>query len=189
MRRRLHYAVLVLAAATVVLVLWPAQDRTPDPADMIGPVEVEPVPHVIQLRLAAKTRLAAEVAANRRPLLEAAALFDALDRVAPAVKSAPLDLDAVQIPIRTRTPEEKSCWRVARWVYGLSPPGTDTSPAVARLAAEFRAELAVHGAIHLPDATTLEPAQSLLEEAEEQWETWAHGHVAPSPLGPRYSGE
>src|SRR5439155_24395348 len=83
--------VAVVLAATLVYCPpepdAPAVEASPETAAL-----AVPLPEVAVLRGLAKDRIAREVAAGRRPLVEAVALFAALDRVPPeAVESSRLD--------------------------------------------------------------------------------------------------
>ena len=120
------------------------------------------------LRTCAKQRIAREAADGRRSLVEAAALFGALNRFPPETPALSL-LDthhwALSAPVHTE--DERLCRQVVQWVSGfwLSEGPEYAAAAVARLNAEFREELCRHGAIRLPDPSGLPTAQELLEQA------------------------
>jgi hypothetical protein len=177
MRKQDHSALAVAAVGGLVFAL----DRLapPDAAaptdDAAGWAAVEfhpPLPGVVFLRCRAKELLAEEVAAGRRSLWEAAALFGALNRLPPE-PGGPLAFEDAEVSIPTATEAGRLCSQVARWV--LIRPGrslAESRAAVARLVTEFRAELRARGGIRLPDPAGLEPAESLI------------ARVRPSPEAP-----
>jgi hypothetical protein len=116
------------------------------------------------LRLLAKGRLTREVAAGRRPLLEAAALFRALDRRPPA-PADPAGMPAGSAGVLTA--EARWCRQVLTWVAALPGPAAPAEAVVARLEAEFAA-LRRRGPIRLPDPSRLESADSLLDHARAE---------------------
>jgi hypothetical protein len=72
------FLAVVLAAALPIVFCHraPGPDQPPEPS---SPEASAPAPDIVTLRLAAKEQIAREVAAGRQPLVEAAALFGALN--------------------------------------------------------------------------------------------------------------
>jgi hypothetical protein len=118
----------------------------------------------IRLRSAAKFQLAREVAAGRRTLEEAAALFCELDRLPPAAGPAVADLFNVDVPVAARTAAERACRQVINFV-SVAVPGEAGAAAEARLVAHYRAEVARRGTVRLPDPAALTPVRELLDQA------------------------
>jgi hypothetical protein len=154
--------------------------RPPEPVEPVVPpraaARADGWPAAVVLRAIAKDQLARDVAAGRRSLPEAAALFRELNRLPPVpTDSADLSEADLSMPIPGRTDEERYCQRVVTHVQAALHHDPDRAAAVvARLAAEFREELDRHGAIGLPDPAALEPVQGLLQRAgesltEAQW--------------------
>lgn len=165
---RRYVALAFVAAAGLFFALRP---RPPEPDDPPDADPTEQLSEVVHLRIQAKARIAREVIAGRRPLLEAAALFRELDRL-PPVAEVQFGWIPVRLPFPTRTEEEKYCRSVAVWVWTWSTnartPGDDSADeraaaAVARLVAEFENERGRCGAIRLPDSSALESAAALIE--------------------------
>jgi hypothetical protein len=128
----------------------------------------EGVSETAVLRPLAKRLLAREIADGRRSLVEAAALFGALNRLPPETPELALLDDnhwALSDPVHSE--DERLCRQVIQWVEALritdSPEYADA--AVARLIAEFREERRRHGAIRLPDPSPPVPVHELLEQA------------------------
>jgi hypothetical protein len=155
----------VLTGALVV-VFCP---HVPDPAEGITPPETEALaegfPETVVLRVAAKRQIAREVAAGRRSLVEAAALFGALNRLPPETARLSLS-DAYPSPLSApaQTEDERLCRQVIEWVdYMLRTESDERAAAgVARLNEEFQENLRRHGTVRLPDPSALPPAQEIL---------------------------
>jgi hypothetical protein len=116
----------------------------------------------------AKDQLARDAAAGRRSLVEAAALFRALDDRRPAAPAPPC-ADPTDLPLRVPadTAAGRYCRQVVLYAHAIlknEAPGL-AAAAVARLEAEFGAGVRVHGAIRLPDAAAVEPVEELLRQA------------------------
>jgi hypothetical protein len=163
---RLKLLALTLAGLVAFALLGrpPGPEAPPPPAG-----EAEPSPEIVASRLIAKGQIAEDVAAGRRSLVEAAALFGALNRLPPLAPDPTLRDEWYPPPLRVpiRTNAERLCRQVADWV---TPRLWEKDPAreaevVARLEAEFREELRAHGAIRLPDPSALTPVQELLDAA------------------------
>ena len=145
--------------------------RAPEPGQVLEP----PSPAVVAssdtaiLRLVAKRLIAREAADGRRSLVEAAALFGALNRLPPEPTLAPPPLAHPLTQLPGRTDEELLCQHViasAGAVLHDESPG-EVEEAVARLEAEFWEELHRHGALRLPDPSGLPSAHELLEQARK----------------------
>jgi hypothetical protein len=172
MKRWPYVALACTLAGTVAVVCCP---HVPEPAESIPTTETEAsvavVPKTAFLRFIAKKLIAREVAEGQRSLLEAAALFGALNRLPPETPElSPQDNSTygwvLNDPVRTE--DERLCRQVVQWVdaFRLSDPPEYAAAAVARLLAEYR-ELHQHGAVRLPDPPTLPSAQELLERARK----------------------
>lgn len=153
---------LALTAGALVVALYP---RPPLPAEPLWPGVSEGDRRLSETRMLrhfAKALIADEVIGGRRPLLEAAALFGALNRLPP--EPLPLsvaDVDPSLWRIPARTDEERLCRQVVAWVSHRTPRD-QADAAVARLAAEYRWEVHAQGAIRLPDLASLEWPHELL---------------------------
>src|SRR5262245_21940807 len=161
---------LTLTVATAVVCC----PRTPEPAEPDAAPEAEVfgalVPEAMALRIHVKHQIAREVAAGRRALVEAAALFGALNRLPPESVEPPI-LDGIDASLRLpkRTDEERLCWLVIAQVKAVldKEPPDRVAAVVARLEAEFWEELRRHGVLRLPDPSTLPSAHELLERARK----------------------
>jgi uncharacterized NAD(P)/FAD-binding protein YdhS len=147
--------------------------RAPSPDESIEPFSPElsaPAPDGVGLRSEAKRIIACEVASGQWSLVETAALFGALNRLSPMAPELSLQDNppfswVLSDPVHTE--EERLCRQVVQWVDVLrrteSPEYVDA--AVARLTAQFRQELQTRGAIRLPDPSSLESFENLLNRA------------------------
>jgi hypothetical protein len=154
--------VLGLAAGTLVTALYPHPPQLAEPLWPGVSGGDRRLSETRMLRCFAKALIADEVIGGRQPLLEAAALFGALNRLPPE----PLPLSVADVEksvwgIPSRTDEERLCRQVVAWVSHRMPRD-QADAAVARLAAEYRWELHAQGAIRLPDPASLESPQELL---------------------------
>jgi hypothetical protein len=160
---------VVLVGALTVIVGCPIEEDDPLAAlaadDAVRSISARPISAVLPLRILSKEQIAWEVAAGRRSLVEAAALFGALNRVVPAAPGLVTHdnyYSDLQVPVRTD--EERLCQQVVDWVAGIlqrERPG-QTQGVVARLTAEFHWERRRHGAIRLPDPATVPGAAEIL---------------------------
>src|SRR5262249_9606431 len=126
-------------------------------------------PDTIVLRQLAKNFVAREVAAGRRSLVEAAGLFEALNRLPPAPPPLPPYPNPRALLLPGRTEAERLCPQAVVYlkvVLADGPPG-ELQAVLARLEAEFREELHRHGEIRLPDPSSLPPAQDVLEQVRK----------------------
>jgi hypothetical protein len=163
----------VVVVLTALLVCRPPEPAAPLPspdADPEAAALAATWPDVVPLRMLAKERIAREVLAGCRSLLEAAALFRELNRLPPAVWNMPPDWYDSSVPIPVRTADEGLCWQVAAQAVAAlrDAPPAQVQEAVARLAGEFQEELQRSGAIRLPDADTLPSARELLARAWDE---------------------
>jgi hypothetical protein len=177
----------LLAVPSVVLVTallvcrWPEPGGPPPPAEA-DPEAAAPVPDIVPLRLRAKDALSREVAAGRRSLVEAAALFRELNRLPPE-PTKPSRVDPF-LTIPADTEEGWLCRQVVEHVrVALHREPERAAAAVARLEAEFFAELQAHGTIRLPDPAALEPVHDLLERARARLAEKQRGGRASRPGG------
>jgi hypothetical protein len=152
-------------------------------------VEGPSLSQLITVRILAKNRISRDVIVGRLSLVEAAALFGALNRLPP--QATPLSLaDRRGSPLRipARTEEERLCRQVVEYVrWALVEEPDRAEDPVARLNAEFKEELDKQGSIHLPDTSALVSAQELLKQARAQLaETQRGAHCGANSLqGPR----
>ena len=139
----------------------------PDPADepVISGKIGNAVPDVVPPRVVAKGLLARDAAAGRRSLFEAAALFRELDRLPPEPDPPPGFDPTLRIPADTE--EGRQCRQVVAVVRAELGDEPDRAAAVARLEAEFFAELWAAGAVRLPAGAALESTDDLLRKARE----------------------
>jgi hypothetical protein len=144
------------------------------------------VPELVRLRIAAKDRLAREVAAGTRSLLDAAALFRELNRLPPTVGDPAPDagVDA-PISIPGRTDDERRCQEVLLYVHAAFNHGSerDLEP-VKRVAAEFFRILHDEGGIRLPDPPSAETVRDVLERTAAGLKMDLRRDLLRNPLKP-----
>jgi hypothetical protein len=144
-------AVIVTGVAALALTRRPAAPDVPHPAEVGAAGDAS---REVQLRIFAKVLVADEVAAGRRSLPEAAALFAALNRLPPGPVADP------HLPFRTwsrhlpdRTAEQQLCLQVIGYVaMADTKDAAAIAAAVARLEEVFAGELRRYGVIRLPAA-------------------------------------
>ena len=167
--QRWPYCFLALAvAATVAAVFAP---HSPEPVQPDKPSAIEsvagPVPDTVALRGWAKYQIAGEVAAGRRRLLDAAALYCELNQLPPVVNLSLQDADNAPWRDPVRTNEEMLCRQVMTWVEQQlireAPDGVGR--VLDRLEAEFREALREQGAIRLPGRPSPSAVREVLEQA------------------------
>jgi hypothetical protein len=178
------FLALALAAGSLPLVLSRCrlpEDMPPPPSDTIEQVE-DGYSEAQALRLVAKDRIARDTADGRLALLEAAALFRELNKLPPA-PARPTRVDS-SLGIPADTEEAWLCRQVAAHVrVALRADPVRAEAAVARLEAEFFAELRARGTIRLPDPAALEPVHDLLEWARARRAEQQRGGRASRPGG------
>jgi hypothetical protein len=151
-------------AVALPVTFWP---RPPDYEQMSVATNVEnrqASSDMQQRRWVAKELIAQEVADGRRSLFEAAALYEALNRLPPATSQL-IREDGGDLPLHAfaRTNEELLCRQVSRWVQRrLRDTPEQARKVLARLAAEFADAQARPGGLRLPDSTRVEPIKELL---------------------------
>jgi len=163
--RSLPYKFLAVALAIALPVAFcrraPGPDQPPEPP---GPEMAAPAADTVALRIVAKDQLAREVADGRRSLWVAAALFGELNRLPPEPDRPAWINSSVSIPADTA--EGALCRQVIERVdTALHLEPDRAAAAVARLEAEFFAELRTRGAIRLPDPLSLESVEEILKRA------------------------
>jgi hypothetical protein len=180
-----HKFLAVVIAVAVPVAFY---HRAPGPGESLEPLNPElsaPAPDVAGLRSEAKWLIAREVAAGRWSLVEAAALFGALNRLSPmapelSCQDTPNFPWVLSDPVHTE--EEWLCRQVIEWVdvLRLAESPEYAGAAVARLKAQFRQELRTHGAIRLPDPSTLVSFEKLLNRARAALSQSQKGAAVPS---------
>jgi hypothetical protein len=186
--KHLPYYLLALAVTGAMAVVFgpcasgPAEPRSVPVVETL----VAPPPEAAALRMLAKRHIARDVAAGRRSLVEAAALFRALNSPAQADALSRDDPHPWALTAPARTDDERLCRQVVEWVGALRLTESPeyAAAAVARVNAEYREELRQHGAIRLPDPAGLPTAEELLEKVratmtERERKTFAN----PGPGG------
>jgi hypothetical protein len=154
----------VVPVAVVLTALLVCRPPLPDlpPEPPVSAALAEAAPDVVALRLVAKLQIAREVADGRRTLWEAAALFRELNRLPPEPAKPTHVVSPVHIPVDTE--EGWLCRQVVESVRVALYQEPDRAAAVvARLEAEFFAELRRRGTVRLPEASSLEPVRELLQ--------------------------
>jgi hypothetical protein len=179
-------AALLAACPAVVFVRCPAGSNDP-PAAADGTARSNALAEAVDLRNLARAQLAREAAAGRRPLLEAAALYRELNRLTP--RAAPPRFVAPRDPLADlplETEEALLCRQVVLYadaIFREEGRDQEATAAVARLAAEFHAELRSHGTIRLPDPPPGEPVEELLRQARARLAEQQRGR-SPRPGQP-----
>lgn len=113
---------------------------------------------VVFLRTTAKYQIARNVIAGQLSLVQAAALFGALNQVPPQTASWHFRFPGA-------TDEERLCRQVLEYVHWELDKAPDRGDAIlARFEADLNQELRT-GAIRLPDLLTLVPVEKLLAQA------------------------
>jgi hypothetical protein len=172
---------LVAGSLTVLLSETPPQRHEPL-QPVFSDLNKKATNDALSLRIVAKSRIARNVVAGRFSLLQAAALFGALNKVpAQSAKLSVLDTQASRLGIRPRADEERLCRQVIDYVASELTGDPDRQAiAVAHLEAVFMDEMHRQGAIQLPDACCLISVEQLLEEAgaelSEQQQGVTAGH-------------
>ena len=117
------------------------------------------------LGMMAKSEVASDVAAGRRSLAEAAALFGEVGRL----ELSATDLARVSPYDSLPTHEERLCRQVIAWVdYQMFRAGLQPAEVVARLEAELRL-LKERGPIRLPATATRVQIEDLLQHARARF--------------------
>jgi hypothetical protein len=160
-----------VGAASLTFILGrcpPESDESLQP--LPSEAEGKAVPEILVLRIGAKKDIVDEVIAGRLSLVQAAALFGALNQLPPeSVKPSLSDLDPSRLRFLAHSDEDRLCQQVVRWVsWELAGEPDRREATVARLEAEFKAALRKEGTVRLPDPLTLVPVQKLLEQAREE---------------------
>jgi hypothetical protein len=141
----------VVGLAALAFVCRPQPGRRPPLPEIDPEAEAlaEGLPETAILRAIVKDQIAREVAAGRRALLEAAALFRELNKLPPA-PAKPTRIDPF-LGIPADTEAGWLCREVAEHVrVALHREPDQAAAAVARLEAEFFQELRACGAVRLP---------------------------------------
>jgi hypothetical protein len=163
-------AVFALGAASVTFILDPCPPEDKSLQHLPSEAEGEAVPEVLALRIGAKNHIVDEVIAGRLSLVQAAALFVALNQLPPPSVKPPLsNLCPLHLRFPAHTDEERLRQQVLQWVrWELAEEQDRMEATLVRLEAEFKEELGTEQTICLPDSLTLVPVQKLLEQAREE---------------------
>ena len=160
---------LVLAVSALAASLTFILDPCPPESDgAVQPLPSEAkgqaVPEILALRIGAKNHIADEVIAGRLSLVQAAALFGALNPIPPQCEMA-----SWSFCFPAATEEELLCRQVLHWVgWALAEEQDRREATLARLEAELMEELGTGRTVRLPDPLTLVPVQKLLQQAREE---------------------
>src|SRR5262245_56953118 len=173
--RRSSVKLLILALAAVLLALTLRRcppgpgEPTPPPHDP-HQTDQPGVPEAFVLRSMAKRQGARQVGAGRLSLLQAAALFGALNSLPPqAPELSKIDPHVRPPRVPPRTDEERLCWQVIGYVAAeLEQQPDRASAVVARLEAELEEELCTWGRVRLPDPPSPAQLQTRLEQARKE---------------------
>jgi hypothetical protein len=162
---------VVLGSASCIVFLSACPVDTDEPvASLVSQTKELDFQEVVALRSTAREQIAREVIAGRLSLVQAAALFGALNRIPPQSPNlSVVDMHASRLRIRARTDNERLCRQVVECVGSeLATEPDREQAAVARLQAEFKEELRKTGTIRLPDPLTVMPVEQLLEQARAE---------------------
>jgi hypothetical protein len=169
---RWPYCFLALAVAVTVAAVFAPHSPEPEQSDTACAVEsvTAPVPETIALRGWAKDQIAREVAAGRRRLLDAAALYGELNRLPPVADFSLQDVDNSPKSDPVGADAERLCRQVMTWVEQrvIREAPDQASPVMDRLEAELRAALQEQGGIRLPGRSSLPPMREVLEQARSR---------------------
>jgi hypothetical protein len=168
--KTLILAVLALGAASLMFALGPCPAESDEPLRPL-PSEAtrQALPEILALRIGAKYQIVGDVIAGRLSLVQAAALFGALNQLPPESQPSLLDRYASRPRFPAHTDEELLCQQVVQWVSSELADEQDRLEAtVARLEAEFKEALGKEETVRLPDPLTLVPVQKLLEQARAE---------------------
>jgi hypothetical protein len=164
-------AVLALGAASLIFILGPCLPESDEPLQPLSSeAQGQALPEILALRIGAKHQIVGDVIADRLKLVQAAALFGALNQLPPeSVKPTLSDLCPSRLRFPAHTDEERLCQQVVYWVsFELADEQDRREATVARLEAEFKEALGKEETVRLPDPLTLVPVQKLLEQARAE---------------------
>jgi hypothetical protein len=170
--RRLEFLVLLGALFSIAIAYLP---HCPPAEPPIGPPESD-VSEWALLRAEVKKRLAADVAAGQRTMLESAALYDALDRL----PAAPLPLTSKEADLPA---PDRAYGQVIQWVEAHFD-GSDGWATVARLQSELCQAFEQPGGIRLPDPSSVESIEHLLADARSRLPIILKGKTTKSRTDP-----
>jgi hypothetical protein len=167
--QRWPYCFLALAVAVTVAAVF--APHSPEPVEPDNPSAIDalarPVPETMALRVWAKYQIAHDVAAGRRGLLDAAALYGELNQLPRVVNLSREDVYKSPWRDPVRTDEERLCRQVVTWVQQLliREAPDRVSQVLDRLEVEFREALRDQGEIRLPGPSSLPALRGVLEQA------------------------
>jgi hypothetical protein len=157
-------APLTVAGLLAAVLGW----RTDEATDVAPDSVVSPVAEAVS-----DAAIVRDLVVGRHSLLEAAALFRALDRLPPAAPDiAPEMLDQLLDlpPAASRSADERRCWQVIKWVRSDQTDGLPgREAAAARLEADLWERLRSPGGLRLPDADSLPPVEELFAQARDAY--------------------
>jgi hypothetical protein len=164
-------ATVALAAASLIIILSPCLPESHEPLQRLSSeARGQALPTTLVLRIGAKHQIVGDVIDGRLTLVQAAALFGALNRLPPeSMKPSLSDVYPSHVRLRAHTDEEWLCEQVVHWVsFELADRQDLRDATVARLEAEFKEALGNEGMVRLPDPLTVVPVQELLERAKAE---------------------
>ncbi len=173
-------AVVALGAATLIFILSPCLPDADEPFQPLSSeAQGQALPEILPLRIGAKHQIVGDVIAGRLTLVQAAALFGALNQLPPESMQPSLsDLCPSRLRFPAHTDEERLCQQVVQWVsFELADEQDRLEATVGRLEAEFKEALHKEGTVRLPDPLTLVPVQKLL--AQTRAELTDRGVIVP----------
>jgi hypothetical protein len=160
---------LIGLVAIALLLTFGQRSSESEPGQSAVVTLIDVTRDTVVMRMDAKRQIALDVAAGRRSLVEAAALFRELNRLPPAAADLTVgDREEFVLHAAVHNDEERLCRQVVEWVYWTllkHVSAESAEEAVARLEAEFRAAPRADGVIRLPDPSALTPLQNLLDPA------------------------
>jgi hypothetical protein len=151
---------VVSFAASISVIVDHSPSKPDEPVECLSSGAERQALEVVLLRTTAKSRIARDVIAGRLSLLQAAALFGALNEVSPQSQS-----ESYRCRFSQDTDEELLCRQVLGYVgCDLDEEPDRREAAMVRLEADFK-EQRKNGAIRLSEVLGSTPVENLLAQA------------------------